>query len=89
MLYASKEQNEILKTETADSRHMVIALQQQLSEERSKVESLEQKLLDNKQAMRQLYKNFSAFMEEENERSPVIALRPEYGNRKEEEVIVH
>ena len=84
----TKEQNELLHAELADKKDIVNLLEQQLKDEQSRMESMEQKLQSQKQLMRRLYKEFSACMEGDNERSPVISLRPEYGN-KDEEMVVH
>lgn len=78
-----KGQNEIVNASAADGKDQLNALQQQLSDERSRVEYLEQKLMTTRQTMRRLYKEFSAGMEDENEVSPVIALRPDYGASEE------
>ena len=71
-----------------NSRDLANALQQQLSDEQSKVQFLTQKLFANKQIMRRVYKEFSPFMDDGSEGSPVIPLRPEYSNRENEETVV-
>ena len=89
-LHESKEQNEILNASVADSRDLVAAFQEQLSQEQLRTQSIEQKLSSNKQLLQRLYKDFSAaIMDEEKAQSPVIALRPEYINRENEEIAVH
>jgi chromosome segregation ATPase len=85
----TKEQNELLNAELADKKDLVNLLQQQLKDEESRRESIEQKLQSQKQLMRRLYKEFSTCMEDENDRSPVIALRPEYSNKENEEMVIH
>ena len=47
---------------------------------------MEQKLSSNKQTLQRLYKDFSAIMGENDEQEPVIALRPDYISRENEEV---
>lgn len=89
MLNEIKEQNELLNAELADKKDLVNALQQQLKDEDSRRESIELKLQSQKQLMRRLYKEFSACMEEETDRSPVIALRPEYSNKENGEMVIH
>ena len=86
ILRESKEQNEILNASVADSGDLISALQEQLSHEQLRNLAIEQKLSSNKQLLQQLYKGFSAIMAEENGQSPVIALRPEYVNRENEEI---
>ncbi|MEI9808812.1 MAG: hypothetical protein WDO16_13635 [Bacteroidota bacterium] len=85
----TKTQNELLNAELADSKDLVNLLQQQLKEEQSRITFMEQKLQSQKQVMRRLYKEFASFVEGDNEKSPVIALRPEYGNKDSEEIAVH
>jgi len=85
-LHEFKEQNEILNASVADSKDLISAFQEQLSQEQLRTQSIEQKLLSNKQVLQRLYKDFSAIIEEENGQSPVIALRPDYINRENEEI---
>ncbi|HKZ67397.1 MAG TPA: hypothetical protein VJ111_13615 [Chitinophagaceae bacterium] len=85
-LHESKEQNELLNASVADSKDLVAALQEQLSYEQLRTQSIEQKFSSNKQALQRLYKEFSAIAGGENEQSPVIALRPEYVNGGNEEI---
>ncbi len=87
-LRENKEQNELLNASLAESRNTASALQQQLSDEQSKVQFLTQKLFANKQTIRRLHKEFSAILEDGSEESPVIALRPDYINRENEEKAV-
>jgi hypothetical protein len=47
-----------------------------------------QKLFDNKQLLRRLHKELSNFMDDEGKASPVIALRPEYSKKENEETAV-
>ena len=89
MFRETKEQNDQLNTSVTDSRDAVNSLQQQLSDEQSKVQFLTQKLFANKQMMRRVYKEFSAFTDDESEESPVILLRPEYTNKENEEIAMH
>jgi myosin heavy subunit len=88
MLRETKEQNELFNASLADSRDVANALQQQLSDEQSKVQFLTQKVFANKQTMRRLYKEFSAFVDDGSEESPVIPLRPEYSNRENGETAI-
>jgi len=85
-LHESKEQNEILNASVADSKDLIAVFQEQMSQEQLRTQSVEQKLSSNKQALQRLYKEFSALVGEENEQSPVIALRPEYVNNVNEDV---
>lgn len=89
MLNELKEQNELLNAELADKRDLVNIMGQQLQDEQSRADSIEQKFQSQKQLMRRLYKEFSACMEGDAEKSPVIALRPEYGNKENGEMVVH
>jgi chromosome segregation ATPase len=89
VLNETKEQNELLNAELADKKDLVTALQQQIKEEEARRESIELKLQSQKQLMRRLYKEFSACMEDENDRPPVIALRPEYSNKENGEMVIH
>ncbi|MGZ8509921.1 MAG: hypothetical protein ACXWWA_06065, partial [Chitinophagaceae bacterium] len=88
-LHESKEQNEMLNAAVADNKDLVSILQQQLTYEQTRTQAIEQKLNANKQLLQGVYKDFSALMGEENAQSPVIALRPEYKNRENEEIAVH
>lgn len=88
-LHESKEQNEILNASVADSKDLIAAFQEQLSQEQLRTQAIEQRLSSNKQMLQRLYKDFSAVMDEENTQSPVIALRPEYASRENEEIAVH
>jgi hypothetical protein len=89
LLRESKEQNEQLNASLAQNKELTGALQVELADERSKVQFLTQKLFTNKQMMRRVYKEFSTFIDDvDNEESPVIPLRPEYGNTENEEAAV-
>jgi hypothetical protein len=85
ILRETKEQNEQLMTSLAENRSLAGTLQQQLTDEQSKVEFLTQKLFINKQMMRKVHKEFSEFINEGGEESPVIPLRPGYINKENEE----
>jgi chromosome segregation ATPase len=85
-LHEVKQQNEILNASVADSKDLAAVLQEQLTYEQQKSQAMEQKLSSNKQTLQRLYKDFSAIMGEEDEQSPVIALRPDYISRENEEV---
>jgi ABC-type Na+ efflux pump permease subunit len=85
-LHEVKQQNEILNASVADSKDLVAVLQEQLTYEQQKSQAMEQKLSSNKQTLQRLYKDFSAIMGENDEQSPVIALRPDYISRENEEV---
>lgn len=85
-LHEVNQQNEILNASVADSKDLVAVLQEQLTYEQQKSQAMEQKLSSNKQTLQRLYKDFSAIMGEEGEQSPVIALRPDYISRENEEV---
>jgi chromosome segregation ATPase len=87
VLNETKEQNELLNAELADKKDLVNILQQQLKDEESRRESIELKLQSQKQLLRRLYKEFSACIDE-NDRSPVISLRPEY-SKEDEGAVVH
>jgi chromosome segregation ATPase len=83
-----KQQNELLNAELADKKDLLNILQQQLEDEQSAVRTAEQKLQAQKQLMRRLHKEFSTFMEEDREISPVIALKPGYANQDNEGLMV-
>ena len=85
-LHEVKQQNEILNASVADRKDLVAVLQEQLTYEQQKSHAMEQKLSFNKQTLQRLYKDFSAIMGEDDEQSPVIALRPDYISRENEEV---
>ena len=86
-LYETKEQNELLNASVADKKDIVSVLQDQLLYEQARTQAIEQKLASDKQVMQRLYKDFSAVMNEENEQSPVIPMRPDYVNRDTEEIV--
>lgn len=88
MLHETKEQNDLLNAALVNSREQVNTLQQQFSGEQSKLQFLTQKLLTNKQIIQRIHREFSSFMDDDSEVSPVITLRPEYGNRETEETAV-
>lgn len=85
-LHESKEQNELLNASVADTKDLVSVLQDQLLYEQARTQAIEQKLASQKQLMQRLYKDFSAAMNEENEQSPVIPMRPDYINLDIEEI---
>jgi len=90
ILKETKEQNEQLNAAVAENNVLAGTLQQQLSDEQSKVQFLTQKLFADKQMIRRMYKEFSVFINDtENEESPVISLRPEYNGRENEEIAMH
>ena len=68
------DQNEIVHAAAADSRDEVADLQGQLSRVLSALEMTEQKLSSNKKLMRRLYNEFSHYMEDPGEQSPVIPI---------------
>lgn len=86
LLKESREQNELSSASMEDNKGLVNGLQQQLAEEKSKVELLTQKLSANRQMIRNLYKDFKDFIDQTADESPVIPLR-EYGNREHEEIV--
>ncbi len=85
-LQEAKEQNELLNATVADHKDLMTALQEQLADEQNKRQAVEGKVVADRQALHRLYKEFSAIVGEENEASPVIALRPEYAKGNEETV---
>jgi DNA repair exonuclease SbcCD ATPase subunit len=87
-LRETKEQNDQLNASVADSRDLVNTLQQQLLDEQAKVEFTVQKLFDNKQLLRRLYKELSNFIDDDSKGSPVVSLRPAYSNIENEETAV-
>jgi chromosome segregation ATPase len=74
VLRETKEKNELLNAEMADKRDEIAALKQQVSDERSKLQFVEQRLAANKQLLRRLHKEFSSCIEEENEHPRVVEL---------------
>lgn len=86
-LHETKEQNELLNASVADTKDLVSVLQDQLLYEQARTQAIEQKLTTNKQVMQRLYKDFSAVVNEENEQSPVIPMRPDYVNLDTEETV--
>lgn len=87
-LHETKEQNELLNASVADNKDLIAVFQEQLSQEQLRTQSVEQKLSSDKQVLHRLYKEFSALVGEENEQSPVVALRSEYVNNVNEDVAV-
>ena len=85
-LHESKEQNELLNISLADNKNQLTALQEKLFYEQQKNQAIEQNLSIHKQLLQRLYNDLSSFVNEENEQSPVIALRPEYVTSGNEEI---
>ena len=85
-LLAYKEQNEILVTSLADNKNLLSALQEKLLDEQQKNQAIEQNLSIHKHLLQRLHQDLSSFVKEENEQSPVIALRPGYVNSGNEEL---
>ena len=85
-LQETKEQKEILNETVADSKGLVSAFQEQLSHQQLKAQAIEQNLSAHKQLLQRFYNDLSTFLNVETEQSPVIALRPEYTNRENEEI---
>lgn len=88
ILREAKEQNEQLTISLNETKDLSTALQRQLTDERSKVEFLTQKIFANKQVIRKLHKEFSAFIDDGGDESPVIPMRPEYSNKEDEEIVM-
>jgi chromosome segregation ATPase len=84
-LHETKQQNELLNAELADKKDELTMLQTQLADERARLELVIQKLASKNQAMQRLYREFSACMNAEQEISPVIALKPSYLTKLNEE----
>jgi chromosome segregation ATPase len=78
LVHEIKEQNELLNAAVADQQDRANNLQELLDDERAKSIVMEQKLLGNKQLLQRLYKEFTSCMEEANQGSPVVTLRPSY-----------
>ena len=87
-LHESKEQNELLNISLADNKNQLTALQEKLFYEQQKNQAIEQNLCTHKQLLLRLYNDLSSFVNEENEQSPVIALRPGYVSSSNEEIAV-
>ncbi len=81
-----KEQNEIVNTTLTDNKNQLSDLQEQLFREQLRAVAIEQNLSTHKQLLHRLYKDLSTFVIEENEESPVIALRPGYVSSGNEEI---
>ena len=79
VLRETKQQNELLNAAVADSNDLTVSLQEQLVNEQSKMDSLEQKLESNKKVLKKLYKEISSSINTEEE-SPVIELKSAYIN---------
>jgi len=73
-LHGLKTQNEMLNASVADSNELVVALQNQLTDEQSRAEHADHKLAAHKQVIHRLYKEFSMLVDED--KPPVIPLRP-------------
>lgn len=91
MLQELREQNQILNASVADGNEKYEALREQLSADESRYVAMEQKLLANKQLLQRLYKEFSSCINEEIPPAPVITLRKDYTEAKNEwdETAVH
>lgn len=83
----TKEQVEQSNALLAEARETIARLEQDLNAEREKNRSLEQKSASEIQAMQKIFKEFSSLVSGEAEQSPVIALRPDYLERKDEEAV--
>ena len=83
-----KQQNEILSIALIESKNLVSSLQQQLLHEQHKNKAIDQNLSIYKQLLQRLHKDVSSFVDNENEKPPVIAVRPEYNNRENEDIAV-
>lgn len=88
-LHDVKEQNEKLNAVVDESKDTIAHLHEQLANEQSRLQAAEQKYAAQRQTLQRLYNDISLIVEEDNNQSPVIALRPEYVNREEEEIAVH
>jgi chromosome segregation ATPase len=75
VLRETRQQNELLNAEVADKRDLLTAIHQQLADEQSRLQFVEQRLTTNKQVLRRLYKEFSACLEEETEKTLVVEFR--------------
>jgi chromosome segregation ATPase len=73
-----KDQNALLNAESADERDQVNALKQLLEDERSRQQQTEQKLLNNRQQIQRIYKELALCLNEEQQVSPIVPLRPSY-----------
>ena len=78
VLLELRQQNELFNAAAADSEERSKILQAQLQTEEAKTKILEQKLKQNRQLIQRLYNEFSVCLSEENDESPVIALRTDY-----------
>ncbi len=78
-----KQQNELLNASAGDNNDTITSLQELLEKEQQKTVTAESKLISNKDLLSRLYKDFTAFVnEEEINSSPVIALNPDYSKTK-------
>jgi len=73
-----KDQNALLHAESADERDQVNALKQLLEDERSHQQQTEQKLQNNRQQIQRIYKELALCLNEEQQASPIVSLRPSY-----------
>ena len=87
-LHDSKLQNEHLGVSLADCRNTIAGLEEQLAREQSRANQIEQKISTSQQAIQRLYKEFSSLLDQQNEQSPVVALRPDYAKGKTDEIAV-
>lgn len=79
-----KQQNDLLNAALADSRDATTALQGQLALEQSRVATAEQKLASNRQMLQRLHKEFTAFMDGDQEPAPmIITMHPDYAKDAE------
>jgi DNA repair exonuclease SbcCD ATPase subunit len=80
-----REQNEMLNAAVADSQDRAGIMQQQMEDMQQRVIAAEQKLNANKQVLSRLYKEFTSCMNDENETSPIVTLRPSYISKVDDE----
>jgi chromosome segregation ATPase len=74
-----KQQNELLNAAAGDNNDTITSLRELLEKEQQRAVMAEQKLLSNKELLARLYKDFTAFIsEEETSASPVIPLNAGY-----------
>ena len=82
-MFQTKQQNEILNAAVEDERELTFSLREKLDNEQAKIKYLEQKLNNNKQMMKNFYKELSVLVDLEGGESPVIELKPLYTDKAE------
>jgi chromosome segregation ATPase len=75
-LQETRQQNEMMNAMVGDNNDKVLALQENLAREQSRLADTEQKLARNREMLRKLYRDIATCVEPEE--SPVFELKPAY-----------